>query len=113
MRWRARAAGWRHQWNALRSGRGFALVDPDGLLAEPEYDLGVIMREDPVELLEEGPRRRADRLAGWTGLDPRAVWEWGVLERVSTGLLCTAVDLQPFGRQMLHAADVIAAADTT
>ena len=36
-----------HQWNALRSGQGFKLVDPDGLMAEPEYDLGIIMREDP------------------------------------------------------------------
>jgi hypothetical protein len=25
----------------------FKLVDPDGLLAEPEYDLGIVMREDP------------------------------------------------------------------
>ena len=70
------------------------------------------MREDPVELLDEGPHRRAERLAARTGLDPRAVWEWGVLERVSTGLVCTAVDLQPFGRQMLHAADVIAAEES-
>ena len=40
-----------HQWNALEAGDGFKLVDPDGLLAEAEYDLGVLMREDPVELL--------------------------------------------------------------
>ncbi len=38
-----------HEWNALQApGGGFKLVDPDGLLAEPEYDLGVVMREDPV-----------------------------------------------------------------
>jgi streptomycin 6-kinase len=40
-----------HQWNALEAPadveQGFKLVDPDGLLAEAEYDLGVIMREDP------------------------------------------------------------------
>jgi streptomycin 6-kinase len=29
-----------HEWNALQApGGGFRLVDPDGLLAEPEYDL--------------------------------------------------------------------------
>ncbi|HTT87412.1 MAG TPA: aminoglycoside phosphotransferase family protein, partial [Acidimicrobiales bacterium] len=28
-----------HQWNALESGDDFRLVDPDGLLAEAEYDL--------------------------------------------------------------------------
>jgi streptomycin 6-kinase len=27
-----------HEWNALEAAEGFKLVDPDGLLAEPEYD---------------------------------------------------------------------------
>lgn len=98
-----------HQWNALRRGSGFTLVDPDGLLAEPEYDLGVLMREDPVELLRGDPFDRAAWLAARTGLDATAVWEWGVVERVSTGLLCTAVGLQPVGQQMLAAAEAIAA----
>ena len=43
------------QWNALSAGDGFKLVDPDGLLAEPEYDLGVILREDPDEPLAADP----------------------------------------------------------
>jgi streptomycin 6-kinase len=98
-----------HQWNALQFGSGFALVDPDGLLAEPEYDLAIIMREDPLELLLNGPRARAAWLADRTGRDIRAIWEWGVVERVSTGLLAVSVGLQPVGDQMLHAADVIAA----
>ncbi|MFC4947593.1 phosphotransferase [Pseudonocardia sp. GCM10023141] len=100
-----------HQWNALEAGGGFALIDPDGLLAEPEYDLGVLMREDPVELLaEREPFDRAARLAAWTGLDASAIWEWGVVERVSTGLICAAIELQPVGRQLLAAADRVAAA---
>ena len=98
-----------HEWNALRSGDGFKLADPDGLLAEPEYDLGVMMREDPVELMRGDPRDRAWSLARRCGgLDPVAVWEWGVAERVSTGLVCAQIDLQPVGRQMLAAADEIA-----
>jgi streptomycin 6-kinase len=97
-----------HQWNALESNDGFSLVDPDGLLAEPEYDLGIIMREDPLELLEEGPWNRAQRLVSLTGLDLTATWEWGVVERVSTGLLCTHVELQPAGRDMLAAAQIVA-----
>lgn len=48
-----------HRWNALQAPGGFKLVDPDGLLAEPEYDLGVLMREDPVELLAGDPADRA------------------------------------------------------
>lgn len=47
-----------HQWNALRADDdvtdGFKLVDPDGLLAEAEYDLGVILSDDPVELRSAG-----------------------------------------------------------
>jgi streptomycin 6-kinase len=97
-----------HQWNALRSGAGFALVDPDGLLAEPEYDLGVLLREDPVELMAGDPFGRANWLGARTGLDPTAIWEWGVVERVSSGLMCTSIDLQPVGREMLAAADAVA-----
>jgi streptomycin 6-kinase len=95
-----------HQWNALEANGGFKLVDPDGLLAEAEYDLGIIMREDPLDGdLSERARTLADR----TGLDANAIWEWGVVERVSTGLLGTRVGLQPIARQMLAAADQLAA----
>jgi streptomycin 6-kinase len=97
-----------HQWNALEAGNGFKLIDPDGLLAEAEYDLGIIMREDPVELLQGDPRDRAGRLAARTGLDVTAIWEWGVVERVSTGLGLTQIDLQPIGSEMLATADRIA-----
>jgi streptomycin 6-kinase len=93
-----------HQWNALEAGAGFKLVDPDGLLAEPEYDLGIIMREDP---LDGDLPERARRLARQTGLDVQAIWEWGVVERVSTGLLGTQVGLQPVARQMLAAAEQV------
>ncbi len=84
------------------------LVDPDGLLAEAEYDMGIVMREDPVELLSGDLHERARWLATRTGLDATAIWEWGVVERVSTGLLCTVVGLQPVGQQMLAVADRIA-----
>jgi streptomycin 6-kinase len=97
-----------HQWNALEADGGFTLVDPDGLLAEAEYDLGILMREDPLELLAGDPRERARWLALRTGLDAAAIWEWGVVERVSTGLLCTRIELQPVGREMLAAADRVA-----
>ena len=98
-----------HQWNVLQAGStGFKLVDPDGLLAEPEYDLGIIMREDPLELMGGDPDDRAHWLARRTGLDATAIREWGIVERVSTGLLCEKIDLQPVGRQMLEAAEFVA-----
>lgn len=101
-----------HQWNTLEAGEGFKLVDPDGLLAEPEYDVGIGMREDPAELLD-GPTakltaERAAFLAHLTGLDPQRIWEWGYIERVSTGLLATRIDLQPYGRQALEVSERLA-----
>lgn len=98
-----------HQWNALRSGAGFKLVDPDGLLAEAEYDLGVMLREDPEELLAASdPFETARWMARRCGLDATAIWEWGVVERVSTGLMCAQIDLQPVGGLMLVAAEHVA-----
>ena len=94
-----------HQWNTLEAGDGFKLVDPDGLLAEPEYDLGIIMREDP---LEGDLRERCRWLASHTGLDETAIWEWGAAERVSTGLLCMRVGLEEVGRAMLAVAEQVA-----
>ena len=97
-----------HQWNTLEADSGFKFVDPDGLLAEAEYDMGIVMREDPLELLDGDPHERARWLATRTGLDATAIWEWGVVERVSTALLCIQVDLQPVGNEMLEVAERIA-----
>lgn len=96
-----------HQWNALRVGEGFKLIDPDGLVAEPAYDLGILMREDPLELLAGGPWERARFLSARTGVDADAIWEWGVVERLSTALLAIEIDLQPAGDELLAAAEEI------
>jgi streptomycin 6-kinase len=98
-----------HQWNTLEAGDGFKLIDPDGLLAEAEYDLGVLLRGDPVDLMQGDPMDRARWLAARTGLDTTAAWEWGAVERVSSGLLCHAMDMQPEAREMLDAAEYVAA----
>ena len=97
-----------HQWNALEAGDSFKLVDPDGLFAEAEYDLGVILREDPDEPAASDTMASARWMAARHGLDAIAIWEWGVVERVSTGLMATKIGLQPVGRQMLALADRIA-----
>ena len=67
----------------------------------------LLMREDPVELLAAGPWNRAASLASLTGLDPVAVWEWGVVERVSTGLACMRAGVAE-GRDLLAAAERVA-----
>ena len=94
-----------HQWNTLEAGDRFKLVDPDGLLAEPEYDLGIIMREDPTD---GDLRTRARWLAYLSGRDATAIWEWGAVERVSTGLLGVEVGFGEPAQQMLDAADHVA-----
>ncbi len=96
------------QWNTLQAGDTFKLVDPDGLLAEAEYDLGVVLREDPDEPMAADTLATARWMARRCGLDATAIWEWGVVERVSTGLVATKIGLQSVGRQMLDIADRIA-----
>lgn len=101
-----------HSANTLRapdSPSGFKFVDPDGLLAEPACDLGILMRDWSGELLAGDAlalgHARAARLADLTGADPQAIWEWGVVERMSTGLLATKLGYQPMGREMLAVSD--------
>lgn len=97
-----------HGFNALQAEVGFKLIDPNAALAEPEYDLGTVMRGDPVELLAGDPRDRALWLATRTGLDATAIWEWGVIHRIQTGLHCEEIDNQPLGRQTLAAVEAVA-----
>jgi streptomycin 6-kinase len=80
-----------HGWNTLAAGDGtYKFVDVEGLWSEREHDLAVAMREYNEPLLEGDTRRlvraRAELLASRCGVDPQAVWEWGYIERVSTGL---------------------------
>jgi streptomycin 6-kinase len=70
---------------------GYVFVDPDGFLADPAYDLGVVLRDWCPELLAAAdPVRTARRychlLAKGAGVDETAIWEWGFLERVSSAL---------------------------
>jgi streptomycin 6-kinase len=80
-----------HGWNTLAAGDGrFKFVDPEGLRSEREYDLAIPMREYNEPLLEGDTKRlvrdRAEVLAYGCDADADAVWEWGFIERVSTGL---------------------------
>ncbi len=80
-----------HGWNTLAAGPGaYKFVDAEGLCSEPEHDLGVAMREYNDPLLDgDTPRLVRDRaafLADRCAVDAQIVWEWGFIERVSTGL---------------------------
>lgn len=79
-----------HGWNTVAAGDGFKFVDPEGVRSERAHDLAVPMREYNQPLLAGDTARlvheRAERLAVIGGVDPGPVWEWGYIERVSTGL---------------------------
>lgn len=88
-----------HAANALQGadGEGFKFIDPDGLFIEPAYDLGILMREWSDDILAGDPKvrgaARCATLAQRTGVDATAIWQWGFLETVSTGLLCCKLEI--------------------
>lgn len=107
-----------HAWNTLEdttAGSGYRLVDPDGLVAEREYDLAILMREFNDELLAGDALRigqeRARFLARLTGLDEQRIWEWGLVEKVANGLQSVAEGDPDEGLAFLRPAEIWAAAD--
>ena len=93
-----------HDLNALQAADGtFKLVDPRGLRAEPACDLGTIVRCNPDS--GDDLRARAKRLAARTGVDATAIWEWGTIHRVISGLYSRSIGFQPFGDLLLAEAD--------
>jgi streptomycin 6-kinase len=105
-----------HAANTLRiPGEGstrFAFVDPDGLFAERACDLAVPMRGWSQELLKGDTwclaRQRCSLLSELTGVDVQPIWEWGLIERVSTGLLALQVGREALGNEMLAVAERLA-----
>lgn len=93
-----------HDLNALQAADGtFKLIDPDGLRAEPACDLGTILRCNPGG--GDDLRARAQRLAARAGVDTTAIWEWGTIHRVISGLYSRSIGFQPFGDLLLAEAD--------
>jgi streptomycin 6-kinase len=101
-----------HEWNTLvapQSTTGFKFVDPDGAFAERAYDLAISMREwgtmiPDQDLLRFG-RQRCDLLAKLTGVERRAIWEWGLIQCVSNGLLPRQIGLDRAASVPLAMAD--------
>jgi streptomycin 6-kinase len=113
-----------HPWNALQAlaprvgaEAGFVFVDPVGFLADPAYDLGVVLRDWCTQLLATGDaeaatalaRRYCALLSAQTGVEETAIWEWGFLERVSSGLYCLELGIEELGRPFLQTAEMLSA----
>jgi streptomycin 6-kinase len=105
-----------HPANALRVPRprsgaesGWCLVDPDGFRADPAYDLGVAVRDWVGHLSGRDARAVLEGycalLAGRTGIDEQRIWEWGYLERVSTGLFVLSLGAHAVGLRYLTSAE--------
>ncbi|WP_432486144.1 aminoglycoside phosphotransferase [Kineococcus esterisolvens] len=91
---------------------GFVLLDPDGFCGDPTYDLGVAVRDwcpqllattTPIEVLAGYCRLLAEQ----TATDPVVVWEWGYLERVSTGLYALSFSAEEHAQPYLHTAQAL------
>jgi streptomycin 6-kinase len=97
-----------HEMNALQASDGsYKLIDPAGLRAEPACDLGTIVRCNPD--LGDDLRARTGRLASRTGVDATAIWEWGTVHRVFSGVYASSIGFQPFGELLLAEADRLTA----
>ena len=104
-----------HPGNLLRSTAprpgaetGYCFVDPDGFVADRAYDLGVVVRDWTGQLSGSGARARlegyCELLAEHSGVDATRIWEWGFLERVSTGLYAMSFGAHRTGAPFLRTA---------
>ncbi len=92
----------------LSDDTDYKLIDPDGIIYEKAYDLGVLMREwiDEYEQypLREG-QKRCKYLHQLTGVSEQAIWEWGYLQTVSTAFIALQIGQEDTGRKMLNVAE--------
>lgn len=90
---------------------GFVFVDPDGFVGDAAYDLGVAVRDWSAELVHGDPSRVIARycelLSARSGIDAGAIWEWGFLERVSTGLYASSLHADHLARPLMESAEAL------
>ncbi|MFK7982547.1 MAG: aminoglycoside phosphotransferase family protein [Saprospiraceae bacterium] len=88
----------------------YKLIDPEGLFAEPAYDLAIPMRENNAGILGENilkaGRKRSELLAKLTGVEELAIWQWGFIERISTGLYLKKLGYQKESQVTLQIATI-------
>lgn len=102
-----------HEMNTLAVSAGdsvkYKFIDPDGLYAEPACDLAVLMRGWNEELLIGDTKillqARCEKLAQWSGVEAEPIWQWGYVERVSTGLHLLELGFSDEGAQFLAVAE--------
>ena len=90
----------------------FRFIDPDGLAIEPAYDLGVLLRgwHDGISgrHAHDIARSHARYLTTRTQVPSEAIWQWGYIERVSTGLHLLEIGETENAQVFLKTAELIA-----
>lgn len=101
-----------HEQNTLRASDGtYKLIDPEGYWAEPECELGIIVRLD-FPIPPGGDHRHWARLvAERTGTDIEATWQWASVERISSALMGRSLGMTEWAAGMFAAAEQAAAAE--
>lgn len=101
-----------HNYNILQDpldrADGFKFIDPDGIIAEPAYDLGVIMREWADDLIVSPKEQLLERLTflhELTGLKKMPIWQWGLIQCVATGLVLLQSAQQVEGEKLVTIAE--------
>jgi streptomycin 6-kinase len=91
----------------------YRFVDPDGVRAEPALDLAIPMRSWSEELLQgDAPalsHERCEFIGRLTGVPTEPIWQWGFMERMSTGLYLMQLGWRDEGLGMLKVADALVA----
>ena len=79
-----------HHFNLLRSeAHGWLAIDAKGVVGEPAYETGALLRNPKGERLTLPVlRRRADRLTEALGLDVTRVYGWAYSQAVLSAAWC-------------------------
>lgn len=99
-----------HQTNTLQARDGrYKFIDPDGVFAEPACDLATLMRSWNKDLLAGDAlalgQLRCEILAGMSHVAIDSIWQWGFIERVSTGLILYQIGIIDEAKDTLAVAD--------
>ncbi|MCS6758296.1 MAG: antibiotic biosynthesis monooxygenase [Candidatus Devosia euplotis] len=90
----------------------FKFIDPDGLAIEPAYDLDVLLRAWHDGIADGHAHyiapSHARHLTTRTQVPSEAIWQWGYIERISTGLHLLEIGEAEKGQTFLKTAKVIA-----
>jgi streptomycin 6-kinase len=87
-----------HHFNILRSGRGWIVIDPKGVVGPPEYEVGPLLTNPWGEIPDmqaalDRTRRRIGILSERTGFNPQRMQAWALCH----SLLSAWWDLTPTG----------------